>query len=94
MGKMRRKVRKGKNSSSSSSNNLKKNQKEQRKKESLFDSDILTAKEKKWLNNNNSKLKCKIIRQYLPEENLLKWKPIPKTSKNTLKKLVSKTLLG
>ncbi|ORX68438.1 hypothetical protein BCR32DRAFT_297486 [Anaeromyces robustus] len=80
-------IKKGK-----SSNN--KTRQNEQKKDNLFDSDLLTSKEKKWLKNNNSKLKCKIIRQYLTEDNILKWKPIPKTSKKTLKKIISKTLLS
>jgi len=66
---------------------------EEEKKESLFDSHILNSREIKWLKNDNSELKCKITRQYLTEENILKWKPIPKSSKKVLKKLISKTLL-
>ena len=97
---MKRRVRKDKGSSNSNNNNtttsLKRKQTEQlrnKEKKNIFDNDLLTAREKRWLNNNNNaKLKYKLIRQYLPEENILKWKPIPKTSKKTLKKIVSKTL--
>jgi len=73
-------------------NTLKKNQ-EQKKKENLFDSELLTEKERKWLKNDNATLKCKIIRQYLTEETILKWKPIPDASKKTLKKVIGKTLV-
>ncbi|ORX49371.1 hypothetical protein BCR36DRAFT_328541, partial [Piromyces finnis] len=74
-------------------NNLKKKQSEEKEKEAIFDSKLLTKKEKKWLKNDNTTLKCKLIRQYITEENILKWKPIPKASKKTLKKLISKTLI-
>ncbi|OUM62411.1 hypothetical protein PIROE2DRAFT_61926 [Piromyces sp. E2] len=87
---MRRRTRKN----TKAKNTLKKRKTEQKKKENVFDSELLTEKERKWLKNDNAMLKCKLIRQYLTEENVLKWKPIPKASKKTLKKIISKTLLS
>eukprot|EP00833_Pecoramyces_ruminatium_P012038 jgi/Orpsp1_1/1186070/evm.model.c7180000096739.2 len=74
-------------------NSTKRKQTEQKKKESIFNNNLLNNREKRWLKSNNSQLKCKITRQYLTEENILKWKPIPKPTKKVLKKLISKTLL-